>query len=360
MTADRWEQGSEFHWLAGTIATEPAPWDGIGRFFGSGRDALRVLLLYGQAKRGWRRLWLPAYFCQEVVAALISTGISVVIYDDGPQDTFSDLSVIPFVSGDVVLRVNYFGLRSKSKLCPSPQGTAEVIDDHTHDPWSDWARQSDADWCIASLRKTLPIPDGGVLWSPRGHLLPEAMPVTPKRENASLRKLAAMVLKTLYLEGRDVEKAIFRQLAMSGEASIAAGAVSGMPEWTAALVATFPVQAWRERRRDNHRLMCHALAKLPWVTVLPASESSGTCPFSAILVFDSAARRERVRHRLIEADVYPAILWPLEEPIVEGIADVYCDLGRRMLSIHCDMRYDAVDIERVAEFIKLSGANGTA
>ena len=80
-----------------------------------------------------------------------------------------------------------------------------------------------------------------------------------------------------------------------------------MTEWTASLVRTLPLEAWRERRRANHQVLSHALTGLPWVKVLQPDEPPTTCPFSGILVFDSSYRRDYIRQRLIAERVYPAI-----------------------------------------------------
>jgi hypothetical protein len=72
IAAERWENGSEFHWLG--LREGPrsgdVPWS-RGLLLFSGRDALRLVLRTGATRRGWRRLWVPDYFCQHVVAATV-------------------------------------------------------------------------------------------------------------------------------------------------------------------------------------------------------------------------------------------------------------------------------------------------
>ncbi len=357
---ERWEQGSEFHWLAypcREVSTEL--WLQTMSWWGSGRDALRALLVYGRATRGWQRLWIPAYFCQEVAAALQTTGVFLAAYSDGPQQPEPDLGALPLRPGDVVLRVNFFGLRVLPSAALLRTAGVEVIDDYTHDPWSDSATSSDADWCAASLRKTLPIPDGGALWSPVGNALPPMAEPTSERRTASLEKLAAMLLKGLYLERQAIEKETYRRLALHGEEHIASGEISGMPEWTRALVGTFPLEAWRARRRQNYFVLKEALTNLDWLTVLPPYAAE-VCPFSVVLVLDSAARRAWLRQKLIEARVYPAILWPLEAPVVQGIGAEFVDFSRRMLSVHCDMRYGEQDMLQIAELVHQYGRTFSA
>ncbi len=356
LKSERWEQGSEFHWsMSWPNVAARNPWEGTSIFWGSGRDAFRALLNHGQMTRGWRRLWIPAYFCQDVAAAFVSTGIPVAAYSDGPQRPDIDWAGIDFQPGDVILRVNFFGLRTLASAKPLQAAGFEVIDDHTHDPWSDSARNSDADWCIASLRKTLPIPDGGVLWSPIGHVLPTAEAVTTERSLASLEKLAGMLLKSLYLAQHHIGKDVFRRLALSGEEHIASGDISGMPDWTRSLLGIFPVEDWRSCRQVNHQTLRGSLADLDWLQVLSAPTDSH-CPFSGIVLFDTPARRRYVRQNLIEAKVYPAVLWPLDAPVVAGIPPEFVGVSERMLSIHCDMRYGESDMLRVAELIRKFGA----
>jgi hypothetical protein len=352
---DRWEFGSEFHWMpTPRRASEETPWSEAGNLYGSGRDALRALLAWGRSERGWRRVWVPSYYCQDVVAVIPPTGVEAAVYRDGPLDAGVGPGPLETGPGDVLLRVNYFGLRAGP---PKPAGPmrCEVIEDHSHDPWSGWAWRSDADWCFASLRKTLPVPDGGALWSPAGHPLPPAAPPTSERRSASAEKWAAMALKRFYLSGRPVEKEAFRRLAVDGERRIASGAVSGMPARTKDRVTAFPISAWRRRRKHNHKLMTGSLHGLDWLTVLRAGPGTGASPFSAVLVFESEALRSHVRRRLIEARVYPAVLWPLDEPVLDGIPEGQRDLSRRLLSIPCDMRYDEPDVLRVGSLIRRSG-----
>lgn len=352
---DRWEQGSFFHWMSPESAgTTVHPWSRAGAFYASGRDALRALIDHGRSERGWKRLHVPCYYCQEVVASLASTGIQVLLYNDGPQDSVFNLASMAGCPGDVVLRVNFFGLRGRLATASTCQPGVEVIDDFSHDPWCHDAWQGDSDWAIASLRKTLPLPDGGVLWSPKGHGLPRQPSLTQAHKLVSLQKLSAMVLKAQYLRGQPVAKETYRRMAEFSEAEISQGEISGLPEWTADLLDCVPALTWRDRRRDNHRAFSNALAGLPGLRVLQPSDEARTCPFSAIVIARSRGLRDGIRAALISRNVYPTILWPLDEPAVPGIPADYIDLSHRMFSIQCDARYTPGDLIRVADLVRQS------
>ena len=358
LSNDRWENGSFFHWLAyqNTVVT-PSPWSRNGIYFGSARDAFRSLLEYGRTERGWKRFWVPSYFCQEVVTTFISTGIEVCLYADGPEDDEPGFDEIDSKPGDVLLRTNFFGLRDSLKSNAINRDQVEIIEDHTHDPWSDCAWESDADWCIVSIRKVLPVPDGGLLWSPREHNLPKTPVSTNEHQTACLEKLAAMVLKGLYLDGHPIEKEKFRALDISGESKMSTDTISAMSECTKSLLDCFPIKEWRDQRRINHTALSKALEGISGLRVLQPTDNEKTCPFSVIIVFDSMQQREYVRQKLISNKIYPAVLWPLEKNTNNTIHQKYIEFSRNMISVHCDMRYNSQDMAIVASLIREYSVN---
>lgn len=346
MRDDRWEIGSHFHWpgLPGPGEVPAVPWSS-GVQLSSGRDALRLAFDVGVENLGWRRLWVPEYFCQQVVAALVRPGLDLLAYADHPLRRTLDLPDVQ--PGDVILVMNYFGLREGGRR-PSRDDVG-VIEDHSHDPTSPWAATSTADFCVASLRKTIPLPDGGVLWSPLGHPLPPAPDLTPQRERTAATKLEAMILKSMYLDGHPIDKAAYRALAERGERGLAIPAVSAMSPVARAILASFPIDAWRRARAANHAALVSRLAGLGWGRVLGPASRDGV-PFSCILVADSPELREQVRRHLVEARIYPAVLWPLERPVV-AVGEEARDLSRRMQSIPCDARYGTEDMQRIGDVL---------
>jgi hypothetical protein len=343
-TPDRWEHGSDFHWLdlEPPAEPEPVPWHG-GTAWTSGRDALAALC---RARR-WRRLWVPTYFCQKVLAALRAAGVELAAYPDSPLDPAADPSRLPAKPGDGILVVNYFGLRSQP--ADAYPGAAEVVEDHSHDPFSDWARRSRAPWCVASLRKTLPAPAGGVVWSPEGLVAPTATAATARGERAALAGLTALLLKRLYLDGQPVAKKSYRQLAAQSESAL--GDVSALPGWAGQLIATFPTGSWRRARRQNFASARSELSGVHGLRLLePAAPDS--VPFSLVLVLDRPTAATALRAALIRRRVYAARLWDLEQPVLEDVPEAHRELSRCAISVHCDQRYGASHMRDVARTIR--------
>jgi hypothetical protein len=349
----RWEHGSDFHLLLPDVAeVSKHPWTDAHRLYASGRDAMHALLMQGQEARGWKRLLVPSYYCQQVVESFKASGIDICLYEDGPGEGHLALHTLPLQPGDVLLVVNFFGLDGSPDYQSLDRKQVEIIEDHSHDPWSDWAYASRADWCVASLRKALPLPDGGALWSPIDHRLPPQPEVNPQRSAASASRLAGMMLKMLYLEGYDVDKHDFRTLSFATEASFCEPGASGMTAWSISLMRALPVAHMRGLRRRNFNLLDEALAGMPGLQVLHGSSDQACCPFSCVLRLDSSAQRDQLRAHLLRAQIYPAVLWPLEKPAVPGIPGRHLELSRRLLSLHCDIRYSDTDMLRVAAAVR--------
>jgi hypothetical protein len=338
MPDDRWEQGSDFH-LSLEFGGTPYPWTPLPHtLWGTGRDALRALVSWGLDKHGWRRLLVPSYFCQEAIVP-IQREISVGIYEHAPTSTSTEPVVAR--ATDIVLVASMFGMPT----APTVSGAAAVVEDLSHDPIGPGASHSTAAYALASLRKTLPLPDGGVVWSPRGLKVPPELPVTTDHASAVLDRLSAMTLKAHYLAGQPVAREEIRRLATRGEEVIGLGDISGISPFSRSRLATLPAGQWRAARQTNLAAFVEALGELAGMTLLEA-------PYAATLVFDRRMDRDKMRAALIAARIYPAVLWSLDDPVVDGIPEADVDLARRILSIHCDYRYTPSDMVRVADVIR--------
>ena len=334
---DRWELGSDFHLMSET-GSGLLPWATRPHsLWGSGRDAIRALFDWGREEHGWRSLLVPSYFCQEVVGS-IARSVPVRSYPWGP---LTGPYIVSSRVRDVVLVPALFGARPSVSV----DGPAMTIEDHSHDLLAPWVKESRADYAIASLRKTLPLPDGGVIWSPKDRSVPSEEPLTGQHASSALLRLSAMILKRDYLLGEMVAKPAFRDMSVAGERTIASGPPSGISAFSRERLHTVPAQEWRARRARNLEVLRARLRSVDAFEILDI-------PFALMLLFSHAEERDRVRKRLIDMDVYPSVLWSLDDPAVEGIPDEHIDLSHRILAIACDQRYSVTDMERVASVVE--------
>lgn len=341
------EFGSDFHCING--------FQGMGNaldnfyphanYYADGRQAL-IHLYHTQ---GWQRLWVPEYFCYEVIESLKDAGLNLMFYQDWPDD-HSDSETLEniqrkgrFLPTDAVLRVNYYGTRKYRSTEKLP--VAAVVEDHTHDLIGDWPIHSTADWCIASLRKTLPIPEGGMLWSPMGLKLPQPPEISAENEQIAATRWEAMKLKARYLGGETIEKAEFRKGYVDTEEYFDHAPVCALDKTSQEYLKTFDIRGWYNQKRSNWDLLKDI--KKDGVKVI-CPENMGCYPFSLVQLFDNPDERDRVRKALIEHQIYPAVLWNIPVPTDGEIFK----FSRGMLSIHCDGRYTKEDILQMKTIIE--------
>ncbi|MEU7907684.1 hypothetical protein [Actinoplanes sp. NPDC049118] len=345
------EVGSEFHWDPGVLLGAEQG-GGLPRWlpdrhalFATGCGAL-IAVLRLLAPGG--RLHMPSYFCMGVAEAL-SAEAPIAWYrhlPDGQGPCFQTLHAEP---GDVVLAQNLFGrdVREPWDAWREEHARVHVVEDHSHDPFGTWARESTAAYAVASLRKTLPLPDGGLLWSPRGLDLPR--PRGEESPGAQL-KLAAMLLKSAWLGGRPIGKEGFRSLQQQGEYALLG---SGGPA-SAVTVATLPlldVAGLRAASTGNARALIAALpGQGPAWRVLTGGPADAA-PFRVQLVCPSEEIRDALRGHLAGHGIFAPVHWQQDRAGLWSGDEEAAYLAERMLTVPVDHRCGPAEIRRIAEVL---------
>lgn len=348
----RWEIGSEFDWsnefVIGSATNNLLPKS--YELFSTGTACLLSLeCLLNQKKLSRLRLHLPSFLCMHFVAKLQKV-FDICWYQDLPTQDSPDLN-LKTLPGDLVLAVNLFGIR-QGKVWQdwlSQQNDIILIEDHSHDPFSSWAQQSTAHYAIASLRKTMPIPNGGIIWSPQNMKLPKASDL---ESPASYKKLTAMLLKRAYLSGANVSKEMYRRLEIESEEELDRETNYAVSTFTSTILNCLNITEFRRSRETNVKqfLNWSLMETHPNWTPLFTSWPAGSVPLNSIIVCQSAEIRDALRKYLISQNIFPAIHWQ-QTPDNTSNDPLAIDLSNRILTIPTDQRYSGDDISRVAEKI---------
>lgn len=347
--SDRWELGSEFHWMGlppGPFIAWPQPlaWHMLGRY--AVVDLLRNL----PAFRG--RLWLPSYFCHEITDYW-RRFFKLQEYIDDPRRAEPEWPTLPAAPDDAVLAVNYFGVRSGRPWRRWRETNACVlIEDHSHDPVSGWALQSTADYVFSSLRKTMPVPDGAILWSPRGLPLPQVE--EPSDYSGSALKLAAMIWKREYLEKRAplLIKDQYREWQRAGEVAFDRHLqVSGATPYSRQYLAAGVPVKWRCQRAANVRRLVAQLKSWPGAQPLFQAWPRDSVPLGAVYCFSSREERDQVRKHLENSNIYCPVHWPVAADSSHAVRE----LADTILTIPADQRYRRSDMDRIVRALMVGG-----
>lgn len=199
--------------LASTVYSPPrakAPWrvedlfaPAAARFYGHGRNALAEALRLAGAAGG--RVLLPSFICRDLLSAIAAAGAEPAFYGVRP-DLSPDEDQSRWPDARAVLAVDYFGW--PQELAPfeayARRTKAVLVEDAAHALFSrDAAGRllgTRAPLGILSLRKSLPLPNGGALLAAdpalRAKLPPQASfePVPGRRPalKAAARPLLAL------------------------------------------------------------------------------------------------------------------------------------------------------------------------
>jgi hypothetical protein len=343
MKAERWEIGSEFHWMG----LPQGPFIALPRaavWYSLARHAIRELLAVCRTNT----LWIPEYFCEDVVEHLQAC-CDVRRYLDLPTQAEPAWETLTPDAGDLVLAVDYFGMRSPTGWYKwAPKRNWLLLEDYSHDPAYGF-QHSQADYAIASLRKTLPVPDGALLWSPAGHALPRPPTGNPL---GTEEKFAAMIWKLEYLSGciEEKHKEVFRNWQVHGEQLLCQQPVSAPSAESMALCSQGIPVAWLQQRRLNVEYLLHELRDDVEAQSVPFSMRDGSTPYAAVLQFKSHATRERAREQLLNRRIYCPVHWPAGI----GSSAAAQDLSATLLTLVSDQRYGIEDMKRIISTLQES------
>jgi dTDP-4-amino-4,6-dideoxygalactose transaminase len=264
-----------------------------------------------------------------------------------PTQSHPDFQTLHPNPGDIVLAVNFFGVRTNSAWCDwfAQHSDCILIEDHSHDPFSDWAKQSRAHYAIASLRKTLPLPDGAMLWSPQQLLIPQ--PSASPSKGAEY-KLSAMVLKQAYLRGAELSKTAYRSLQIQGEQLLFDEMNARASDVSIALLPYLDIDQFQQQRRSNIEQFLALSSELDQSDWHPLFQSwnPGSTPFNAVIVCRNQTYRNSMRHYLMSRNIFTAVHWQQPATALDSLA---VELSNRILTIPVDQRYRSDDIQQMID-----------
>jgi hypothetical protein len=337
------EIGSEFHWHDQYDGSH-LEWPLDSKFFATGRDCILSVLRSNNVKT----IHVPDYFCPNVITWLQSTGLNVVLYLDGPHCLSPAINMSTIKETHAVLAVNFFGVKDGDfwKTFQTKRKKILLIEDHTHDPFSTWASSSRADFAFVSARKTLPIPDGAVLWSPQKHTLPNKPTVNDW--TGSAYKLAAMTLKKDYLDSNIHQlKDTYRDFQLRGEQILDESINLSISPWSEFILKNgYPI-IWRRQRGVNTKNLLELVGSQKTIKPLFSEWTNSSCPIGAVFIFANKFLRDDCRKHLIKNRIYPAVHW--QAPLQSSRATR--DFSERILTIPTDHRYRAADMTRISSII---------
>lgn len=307
----------------------------------SGRDALKAIAReYPPCVA-----LLPALACDSMVRPFEQYGHRVKYYRI--RDDYSiDEESLDFGGERVLfLYMDYFGRSaiSDERLTKLRENRNVVfIEDRTHNLI--WERKSAfrPDYVMASLRKWLPVPDGGLLWGTIGKPLASDTSFSEKR-------LAAQCMRREYFRiGDEAIKTEYRKIFSTVSDIMDSDEPSAMSAYAYELAKRADWDRIRAARKANAETLIPILRKSPYVTMIQKD-----CGVSDLYVAFTVPNRNEVQRRLSAMGVFHTVIWPLSDE-QKRVCPVAARTEETMLAAPCDQRYTTDDMRTIgAETVRV-------
>lgn len=288
-----------------------------------------------------RQVWVPSYLCHTILDAVSLHDVELRFFeiDDALRVASRDW-IEEIHENDLAILIDYFGFPLEEDVAAScRKAGARVLEDASQALLKETPSPS-ADFIIYSPRKFIGVPDGGIL-----NALGDNRLSVPALETAPgkwwLKAVqSCMVRRDFDKDGKDRSWfALYQEanrknpIGMYGMSDLA---------WSL-LKHGFDYRRIAAARRENYRMLHDRLAHLAiFPTLDPAVVPLG---FPICL-----PERERIRNRLFQDKIFPPVHWEIAEFVPERFADSH-RLSREIMTLPCDQRYNAADMERMASLI---------
>lgn len=290
----------------------------------SARAAFHALLTAERPKR----VWMPSYICDSMLAPLIATNTEIIHYHI--DSSFDVPSEVQLAADDWLLYVNYFGIcDAQEKSILKRFNPEQIILDHSQGFYSPPAD------CLATIyspRKFFGVPDGGLLITKR--------PLQPpcNRDDSSVARYKHLLMRI------DQSPEAGYQDFKNSEDTFAALEPRRISKVTERVLNSIDMQTCRTRRNENFRYLHENLGKLNQLQLDDQTISGALC-YPLLLQTGSA------RTHLIGKRIFIPTYWP-EVANRSAPASFNMQLLNNCLPLPCDHRYSIEDMSRIVACVK--------
>lgn len=322
----------------------------------SAREALYHGLSLLTFKPG--KIHVPAYCCKSILLPISNLGIKVSFYDVGER-LEPLLNKGEFRKGDVFLLVHFFGIPQDVLLIHSfcQEHGMLLVEDCAHtlpDPETERPMGSTGVFSIYSLRKMLPVPDGGVLVvndiAMQGRVRHLTLPVLsrlPFRRWVvnNLDRLAftfgwpnTIIIKDLLRQRFSPSDSVFNEL-------LSPGASPEINHMTVSLLEGCEIKALMDIRRNNYLMFADLLSGVHGISIPFSSLPESSFPQAFPIMYNNAQHLCSYLHRKgIGAGQWPGDELPGSLPISDYPGTVPWVKGLILLPSHQDIGSDQINM----------------
>lgn len=323
-------------------------------FYQSGRNAIEGLLLYLKEKRGICRMLLPDYMCETVKDAGKRAGVELAYYRIDRKYNFSVNEVEEKMTEDTCLfMAHFFGKKMDKEILSyiqkwKDEGTI-IIEDVTLSLFSSDDEQGVGfgTYVLGSIRKWLPVPDGGFVASYTEEL-PEEITATHVSKYTDFY-LMVQTMKREYVNGgyqdKNLKSLYMDYYGLSIEELFSDYCLYPMSEWTRNYLQNYDVLEIIAKRTKNYDYLYDKLSGLRKIE-LKIQRQEGYLPLGMVIQTEN---RDELLQYMISNDIYCNVHWRLEP---SGENPDLTFLAQHSITIPCDQRYGLEELEHIVNVLE--------
>lgn len=323
-------------------------------FFQSGRNAIEELLLELFAKEKNKKILIPDYICDSVVGAVKRVGISYEKYKINRKFEIQIDELEQRLNPNIkcIYMAHYFGKQFEKKELDAiknwkKQGIV-IIEDITLSLFTeDIFGIGFGDYILGSIRKWLPIPDGGFLATQNESLPQQKMEM--EISQYTYYYLLTQMMKREYIKDDCIDKKLkesymtYYKKAMKDLFTDYRS--RSITEFSKNYLNNYHMETIIQKRIQNYDYLYDRLKENQ--LVIPAVERQGRYVPLGMTVF--CEKRDELLEFMIEHDVYCNIHWRLESNYENEDVNV---LSKTIMTIPCDQRYGKKEMNYIINVIR--------
>ena len=306
-------------------------------YFDSGRSATRYLLKILVSQK----VALPEYVCESIDECFPDS--EKFYYSINERFEIIYLERIPWETIDIFYLMNYFGSIQPDQVLSYIAKMRDIygfliVEDTTHSILTKPA--TIGDYCVCSLRKWFPIPDGGVLYTKLSLDDREYAFLNEKQSD----RIEGMVLKSLYLKGKVDTKDAFYKILIDTEQLLE----NQTDLYRLSVISEYILKCQNihnivDRRRNNYATMIRELGNLLPETI---ARRESDVPYIYVTRTED---RDAFRAFLAKNHVYCPVHWPLP---TDWKSESARRLSLKLISIPIDQRYEKNEVTNTVRIIR--------
>jgi len=282
-------------------------------------------------------IWLPSYLCPSIIPCFLAAPCPVRFYAVGEDLRVADRNWLSDVQrGDLVVFIDYFGFNQWEEFGVLARCRGAWVIEDACQALANPRFSDQAHFVIASPRKFVGVPDGGILLAQGDAGLPES-PASPAPEPWWLEAYRASLLRGEFDHHGGPREWFPLFQRTEAEGPIEPARMSELSALILDRIVDWP--ELRRRRRANYEFLAGALRGLALLPELPADVVPLGCPVRV-------PGRDKVREKLFKQEIYPPIHWRLAGAVPESFVASH-RLAADILTLPCDQRYALADMERM-------------